>query len=192
MAGIQIAGLAVLATFYAAYFFKMFLQRCHGITTNQIGAGPKPEHVLRTERMMKLATYAVVPAELICILWPAQTQSALVCWIGIGVSAIGVLAFILAMAAMQDSWRAGIPASDRTELVTTGIYRLSRNPAFWGFDLMYLGLLTTFFHPVHLLLVISAIIMLHLQILQEERFLAATFGESYRTYRKRTGRYFIV
>lgn len=192
MTGIQIAGLAVLAVFYAAYFFKMLLQRRHGVTTDQIGAGSKPEHVLRTERMMKLATYAVVPAELICILRPVQTQNALRCWGGIGVAAIGVLAFILAMTAMQDSWRAGIPATDRTELVTTGIYRLSRNPAFLGFDLMYLGLLTAFFHPVHLLLAISAVIMLHLQILQEERFLAATFGESYRTYRKRTGRYFIV
>lgn len=29
MTGIQIAGLAVLAVFYAAYFFKMFLQRRH-------------------------------------------------------------------------------------------------------------------------------------------------------------------
>ena len=40
---------------------------------------------------------------------------------------------------MKDSWQAGIPDKDKTELVTTGIYRFSRNPAFLGFDLMYVG-----------------------------------------------------
>ncbi len=42
---------------------------------------------------------------------------------------------------MKDSWRAGIPDSDKTELVTTGIYKYSRNPAFLGFDLQYMGVL---------------------------------------------------
>ena len=42
---------------------------------------------------------------------------------------------------MKDSWQAGIPDKDKTELVTTGIYRFSRNPAFLGFDLMYVGAL---------------------------------------------------
>lgn len=37
----------------------------------------------------------------------------------------------------------------------------------------------------------AAVIMLHLQILQEEEFLTGAFGEPYREYMKRTGRYFI-
>ena len=42
---------------------------------------------------------------------------------------------------MKDSWRAGIPEKDKTELVTGGIYAFCRNPAFLGFDLMYIGVL---------------------------------------------------
>ena len=45
---------------------------------------------------------------------------------------------------MRDSWRAGIPERDGTELVTGGLYAFSRNPAFLGFDLMYLGVFLLF------------------------------------------------
>ncbi len=38
-------------------------------------------------------------------------------------------------------WRAGVSEKEKTELVTAGIYRWSRNPAFLGFDLLYIGFL---------------------------------------------------
>lgn len=34
--------------------------------------------------------------------------------------------FLLSVLCMKDSWRAGIPDKDKTELVTGGIYRYSR------------------------------------------------------------------
>ena len=42
---------------------------------------------------------------------------------------------------MRDFWRAGISETDKTELVTEGIYQISRNPAFLGFDVLYFGIL---------------------------------------------------
>lgn len=78
---------------------------------------------------------------------------------------------------------------DRTEFVTTGIYAVSRNPAFLGFDLIYIGLLFMFFNPILLIFSCAAVIMLHLQILQEEVFLSGMFGTAYDTYRKNVGRY---
>ena len=90
---------------------------------------------------------------------------------------------------MRDSWRAGIPETDRTEFVSTGIYRYSRNPAFLGFDLMYLGILLLFFNLPLLLFTLWAMVMLHLQILQEERYLPTVFGTAYATYQKQVCRY---
>lgn len=192
MTGVQIAAITVMAVFYIAYFTKMILQRRRGVQTDQIGKGDKPKKVLRVEHLMKIAAYAIVPVELISILCGFQRwKAAALCWAGIGVAAVGVAVFILAMATMRDNWRAGIPESDQTALVTTGIYRVSRNPAFLGFDLMYLGLLLAFFNPIHLIFAGFAMVMLHLQILQEEQFLAAAFGREYAEYRARTGRYFI-
>lgn len=186
---LRVAALLLLAVFYAAYFVKLLLQRRKGVKTDQIGRGRKPKKTLVIEWLMKIATYAVVPVELVCIVWNVGIQWNALRWSGIAVAAAGVLVFLLAMKTMRESWRAGISVTDKTELVTGGIYRFSRNPAFLGFDLLYIGLLIAFFHPAHLAFALFAVVMLHLQILQEERFLEDTFGESYLQYRKQTRRY---
>lgn len=182
--------LLVMAVFYGSYFSKMLLQRKNGIRTDQIGKGKKPKNVLLIERLMKIATYAIVPVEVISILCGFQLWNNVLCWIGLLIASLGVTVFLAAMITMGVSWRAGIPEADKTELVTGGIYRFSRNPAFLGFDLMYIGLLLTYFNWVHLLFVACAVILLHLQISQEEAFLRNAFGEAYMEYQNRTGRYF--
>lgn len=191
MKPIQIMALAVIAVFYIAYFTKMILQRRKGVKTDQIGKGIKPRNVLVIEILMKMATYSIVVIEVVSIIWNFRIWKSPYTWIGIGVATLGVFVFIVAMVTMRDSWRAGIPEKDKTELVTTGIYRISRNPAFLGFDLLYLGVLIAFFNYLHLLFVLYAVVMLHLQILQEEKFLTGTFGEKYTEYKKHTGRYFL-
>lgn len=89
---------------------------------------------------------------------------------------LGDSIFLLSVLCMKDSWRAGIPDKGKTELVTTGIYRYSRNPAFLGFDFMYIGVLLMYCNPLIAVFSLFAIITLHLQILQEEQYLTGTFG----------------
>lgn len=92
---------------------------------------------------------------------------------------------------MQDSWRAGVSKTDKTELVTSGIFGISRNPAFLGFDLLYIGILLMFFNWVLLVASIFAALMFHLQIVNvEEDFLLEAFGEEYLNYKKKVNRYF--
>ena len=160
----QIVALFILGVFYIAYFTKMILQHRNGIKTDQLGKGSKPRKLLVIEILMKIATYSVVAVEIISIIWNFRIWRSSPVWIGIGIASLGVLIFIIAMATMGDSWRAGIPSKDETQLVTTGIYRISRNPAFLAFDLMYLGMLIAFFNYLHLIFVLYAVIMLHLQI----------------------------
>ena len=77
-----------------------------------------------------------------------------------------------------------------TELVTNGIYQISRNPAFLGFDLLYIGTLLMFFNWILCFLTVFAVIMYHLQIVNvEEDFLFATFGNEYLQYKKKVCRY---
>lgn len=90
---------------------------------------------------------------------------------------------------MKDSWRAGIPKQDKTKLVTDGIYAYSRNPAFLGFDLQYVGVMLMYCNPLTILFTAFTMLMLHLQILQEEKYMAATFGEEYLQYKKQVFRY---
>lgn len=86
------------------------------------------------------------------------------------------------MLTMKGSWRAGIPEKKETTLVTEGIYRISRNPAFLGFDLMYVGILVAFPNAWHALATALTILLFHKQILGEEHFLEEAFGDDYLKY----------
>ena len=70
-----------------------------------------------------------------------------------------------------------------TALVTSGPYRLSRNPIYVALTLMYLGLALGYgsWWPVVLLAPVL-IVMRYGVIAREERYLEARFGEAYRAY----------
>jgi len=103
---------------------------------------------------------------------------------------IGVVVFIVSVLMMRDSWRAGVAENDKTELVTDGIYQYSRNPAFLGFDLVYIGILLMFYNTVLFEITLLVILLLHMQIVNvEEDFLIATFGQEYVDYKKKVRRY---
>lgn len=185
----QLAALLIWLAFYGIYLGKMLVQRKQGIRTDQIARGKEKGKRFYTELFMKLATYIVAAAEVISIALRTTAFPAVVRGAGIVLGAGGVILFALAVRTMRDSWRAGIAEKEKTEMVTDGIYRFSRNPAFMGFDLVYLGILLLFFNWALLLLSLFAGVMLHLQILQEEAWLPAAFGERYLEYRQEVCRY---
>ena len=184
------AGLAmiVIAVFYAIYFAKMISQKRHGIQTHQIGR-VKEKSVHRVEVLMSIATLAAPIIQIMSMIFGWNHMPANARFTGFCIGMLGDLIFLISVLCMKDSWRAGIPDKDRTELVTSGIYRYSRNPAFLGFDFMYIGMLLMYFNLSMLAVSVFAIIMLHLQILQEERYLTENYGDSYREYRKHVFRY---
>jgi protein-S-isoprenylcysteine O-methyltransferase Ste14 len=112
--------------------------------------------------------------------------------IGLIIFALGIGLFITAMVTMKDSWRAGIPSEDKTTMVSSGIYRFSRNPAFLGFDLTYIGTCLAFGNMVLFITAAITILIMHLQILEEEKFLENTFKGEYLNYKRKVGRYFIL
>ena len=175
--------------FYGIYFTKKIAQKRKGIQTTQLGRG-KEKVVRRIELIMSAATLLLVPVEVVSIFSGWNHMPSPVRFAGAIMGLAGDLIFLVAVLTMRDSWRAGIPETDKTEFVSQGIYQYSRNPAFLGFDLMYTGILLMYFNGILLLFTIWAIVMLHLQILQEEKYLETVFGEEYCAYRKRTGRYF--
>ena len=180
--------LTVLAAFYGIYFGKMLAQKRHGIRTHQIGR--RKEKGLHTvETLMSVATLGAPAAQLMSIAFGWNHLPASARFTGFIIGMLGDLIFLLSVLCMKDSWRAGIPDRDKTELVTTGIYRYSRNPAFLGFDLQYVGVLLMYGNLLTLGFSVFAMVMLHLQILQEERFLTNVFGAPYQAYRSHVRRY---
>ena len=158
-------GFIILLVFYSVYIGKMVLQRRQGIQTDQIAKGSRRDKVFYIELIMKAATYSVVIIEVISIVSVKPAVPSYVRFVGMILGFVGDVVFALAVITMKDNWRAGIAENDKTEMVTAGIYRFSRNPAFLGFDLVYLGIMLMFFNCVLLLFSVFAAVMLHLQIL---------------------------
>ena len=184
----RLLALLVLAVFYGIYLVKQWRQKRRGIRTMQIGRGKNPRtHTVET--LMGIATVGIIPAQLLSIAFDWSHLSANARFTGFCVGMVGDLIFLISVLCMKDSWRAGIPNQDKTELVTDGIYAYSRNPAFLGFDLQYIGVLLMFCNLLTGVFTVFAVVMLHLQILQEERYLTATFGRAYLDYRNRVFRY---
>lgn len=185
----QVAGIAIMLAFYGCYFIKMISQHKKGIKTDQIGKG-KVGFVKFVEITMKVFTYLVPAVEIVSIILNTSFFAVPVRIVGVLVAVVGVAVFIISVLTMRDSWRAGVSKTDKTELVTKGIYKISRNPAFLGFDLMYLGILLMFFNLVLFEVSLFAMLIFHLQIVNvEEEFLLEAFGDEYLRYKKKVCRY---
>lgn len=190
----KIFSLIIIAVFYAAYFIKAFALSLHGIKVNQMGCGKKNNSTKTIELLLKFGTILLAPVQLCAVfsILPLQLKaSATLQYVGLSISAVGTICFIVAMLTMGKNWRAGIAQNDSTHFVHRGIYRISRNPAFLGFDLFYLGTLLVSPGIIHIAAVCFVITMFHLQILEEEKFLESTFGNEYRQYKQKIGRYFL-
>ena len=185
----QLISIAVFIVFYGCYFIKMLRQKKQGIQTDQIGKG-KTGFVKFVEVTMKIAAILVFAAGLASICLGTGHSPVNVRVTGAVLDVAGTIVFIAAVQTMRDSWRAGVSKTDKTQLVTNGIYQISRNPAFLGFDLLYIGTLLMFFNWFLCVLTIFAAIMYHLQIVcVEEDFLSVTFGNEYLKYKKKVCRY---
>lgn len=180
--------LVVLVLFYTVYFVKMLIQHKHGIKTRQIGRR-KEKDIHMVELLMSIATLAAPAAQLISIAFGWSCMPSGARFTGFLIGMLGDIIFLISVVCMKDSWRAGIPYKDKTELVTNGIYKFSRNPAFLGFDFMYAGVLLMYFNPLTAVFSLFAAVTLHLQILQEEKYLTSVFGSSYTAYKSRVFRY---
>lgn len=130
---VQVVTVIVMAVFYIAYFAKQIRQQHQGIDTMILGKGDKPESQKKLETILKIATFIMPAIELFSIWWSLVTLPVWLQWGGVVIAAIGVWFFIASILTMKGNWRAGVPDKKETSLVTTGIYSISRNPAFVGF-----------------------------------------------------------
>ncbi len=100
----------------------------------------------------------------------------------------GLLLVIISLLNLGSSARFGLP-EEGTKLKTGGLYRISRNPLYFGFDLMTIAIILLFMNVWIAALGIYSIITYHFIILGEEKFLRERFGESYDSYSKKVRRY---
>lgn len=197
---IDIGSFALLCIFGISYITKLIiLYKKNNIKANVFGKGIKLKQTLVIEKCLKAITFTVLGVWTVDSLFSAFAdkwfirlyESIIISHFGLIITSIGVSFFILAMVFMKTSWRVGIDKSTETILVTSGLYKYSRNPAFVGMDLMFIGIAITHANVITMLLTILVIIILHLQILQEEMHMEEMFQKKYNEYAVKTPRYLL-
>lgn len=109
--------------------------------------------------------------------------------LGVVVACAGLLIFALALWAFADSWRIGIDRNTPGALMTGGIFAWTRNPIYVALDLITFGTFLVQGRAIFLALALALIGLLHYQIRREEGYLAHAYGDAYRQYCRRVGRY---
>jgi protein-S-isoprenylcysteine O-methyltransferase Ste14 len=105
--------------------------------------------------------------------------------IGQSISIAGMVAFRRARTTINP-----IKASTASSLVTTGVYRFTRNPMYLGLLLTLLAWAVFLFNPVALLFVpIFVLYINRFQIKPEEQVLSSLFGAEYMAYKGQVRRW---
>ena len=100
----------------------------------------------------------------------------------------GLLFSIISMFNLGKSTSLGLPKED-TLLKKTGLYRISRNPMYVGFNLITISSIIYTGNLFILLMGLYSIIVYHFIIVSEEKFLASRFGMEYTDYKTDERRY---
>ena len=108
---------------------------------------------------------------------------------GVVVVLAGLVIFALSLWAFADSWRIGIDRERPGALMTNGIFAWTRNPIYIALDSIVLGTFLVSGRVIFLAIALALVGLLHYEIRREEKYLAETYGDAYRDYRERVGRY---
>lgn len=102
-----------------------------------------------------------------------------------------VILYVIALRDLGASWRLGLDRSAPGPLVTGGVYRWTRHPIYVAFDLWFMGTFLLIGRLSFLVLALVWVPLLHAIMDREDRFLTGLYGDAYRDYSRRVGRYFL-
>jgi len=111
-------------------------------------------------------------------------------WIGFALGTLSVAFMTWTQVTLDTQWSAQLQLRDDHHLITTGPYARMRHPLYtsmfgWG---AALSLLTA--NWIFVAVSVLSIVGLIVRIPKEEQMMIETFGEEYKAYMQRTGRFF--
>ena len=110
--------------------------------------------------------------------------------LGFAFAGVGIAGTFLAQMEMGASWRIGVNESERTDLVTGGVFSLCRNPIYTFMVLTWLGLALLVPTWLSIFSVPATIIAFEVQVrLVEEPYLLRSHGDAFRAYASHVGRF---
>jgi protein-S-isoprenylcysteine O-methyltransferase Ste14 len=108
---------------------------------------------------------------------------------GLALLIISFSIVFLAQIQMRNSFRVGIDQDTRTDLVSSGLFRFSRNPIYVGMLLTFAGLFLIYPNFFTLLLFVISYVLIRLQVSLEEAYLFQMHSQAFLDYKQKVRRF---
>lgn len=139
--------------------------------------------------LFAILVYAFAP-QLYAFLAPLTwLENSLLVAVGLIFLSAALVWTVLAQIQMGNSLRIGIDEENKTALVQTGLFRISRNPIFLGLLAALLGLFFITPNALTLLVLTLSAALIGVQVRLEEEHLTRVHGDTYRDYTRRVRRW---
>jgi len=191
-----------LPIFFIIYFGVVFILKSV-IVAKQTGKNPfvlpKDESAFGLIGTYMKLTFAVLFVYVLiyafCTTWYnyflpiSQLDSQTIKYIGLALLLFSFVWIVIAQINMKNSWRIGIDAETKTELITNGLFSISRNPVFFGMILSLFGLFLITPNALTILILVLGFVLIQIQIRLEEEFLTKDLGQEYLAYKQKVRRF---
>jgi len=193
-----------LFTFYCIFLIALFVIPSY-ITYKRTGINPfkfsKEEtainYVGKAYKLISFVAFiticinAFLPNWMIYLLPIEYLQIKNLVWLGFLLLHFSFIWIFIAQRNMANEWRIGIDHENKVNLITNGLFSISRNPIFFGVILVFLGLFLIIPNTITAIILFTGILVIQVQVRLEEEFLLKELGEEYGVYMKNTKRWLI-
>jgi len=192
---INILVILSLLIFYILFIGRTILLAINGTKVIVLGnASNKIDNLLENSTLPFLVLWATLILLIafnikVPIILDPIIQNSYLSYIGIISCYMGLVIFLSALISFGKSWRVGIDNDNHGKLVTTGIFKYSRNPIFLFMNIYFIGITLVYPTLIFILMTLIFVIGVHKQILNEEKHLLKIYKENYQNYKKQTRRY---
>ena len=162
----------------------------HGLRVSTQLSSPIQKLATYLQMLALLAVLAIVILDCLSILKPHFEFAVIGTSVGLTLCAMGAAVTMVSQYQMGKSWRIGVDESEKTELVTHGMFSVSRNPIYFGMLMVGFGFIALVPHIFMVICFVLAYVGIDLQVRKiEEPHLKRVFGDAYQDYTKRISRY---
>lgn len=191
-----------LFVFYCIYLFVLFIVPSY-LTYKKTGINPYKfskgqtaiNYVGKVYRIISFFAFLIVAInvfipDVMTFIYPIEfLQLKEIEWIGYALIHISCIWIFIAQRNMSDEWRIGIDIENKVQLITKGLFSISRNPIFLGVIVLFVGLFLIIPNIVTVIILITGIIVIQIQVRLEEEFLIKKLGEEYILYMNQVKRW---
>lgn len=181
----------LFALFVLLVVGRASMLRARGIRAIVFGATDKSDFLLVP--FVALIIYAVLANTFGLPLWKPLVfpfwDIAVPGWFGVGLCSAAVVGMTASLISFGNSFRVGIDEQKPDKLVTTGMFAFSRNPIYMCFDTFFVGQFLIHRNIIIAAAAVGFALMIHRQILREEKFLKSHYGRDYELYCAKVRRY---